>query len=253
MQTVENVSEIFVSRLRNTATDIVGGKTGQKSADRNKLDFLVIYVDNNTAAKAVITVYERIKQCLAESFFGIVNLFDAFKTFERSGCFITEGKICESAIKLLKNRAAELLAITEFCICFVRKNSYLGGMRALIGNDKRQIAIHFFRLNGHSQCAILVRRKLYVVTVKCFLCAIERQLLLHRTHTLKVVAVGFLNHCSDLLGRSRNRGGALTNKNATRLQSFGFQIIRLEGTLTNFNTNRVILLKCIFYKHCNVG
>ena len=47
VQTVENVSEIFVSRLRNTATDIVGGKTGQKSADRNKLDFLVIYVDNN--------------------------------------------------------------------------------------------------------------------------------------------------------------------------------------------------------------
>lgn len=132
VQTVENISEVFVSRLRNTAADIVGRKTRQKSADRDKLDLFVIYVDNDAAAKAVITVYERIQQCLAQSFFGVVNLFDAFKTFKGRSCFVAEGKICESGIKLLKNRSAELLAITEFSVCFVRKNCYFCGMRALI-------------------------------------------------------------------------------------------------------------------------
>ena len=45
----------------------------------------------------------------------------------------------------------------------------------------------------------------------------------------------------------------MTNKNATWLQSFRFQIVRLERTFTNLNTNRMILLKRIFYKHRNVG
>ena len=63
-------------------TDILGRKAGQESAQRNKLHFAVIHIDNNAAAEAVIPMHQRIEQCFTNGFCGIVLFIRADNPFD---------------------------------------------------------------------------------------------------------------------------------------------------------------------------
>ena len=86
-------------------------------------------------------MYERVEQCLAESFFGVVNLFDALKSLEGRHGLVAKCKVSVGFIKLLEYRTAEFLAITELGVFLIGEHSYLRGMCALIGNNQCKIAI----------------------------------------------------------------------------------------------------------------
>ena len=85
---MENFSEIFVSGLGDSASDVIGGKSGQKTADRYEFHFRVVDVYDYASAEAVISVYKHIEQCLAQRFLGIVAFFDPLKSAEGCGGFV---------------------------------------------------------------------------------------------------------------------------------------------------------------------
>ena len=69
----DDLGKILVSGLRDAGTNIVWGKAGKKTAERNKLHFIVGDIDYDTATKAVIAVDNRIKQSLTDSFFRAIQ------------------------------------------------------------------------------------------------------------------------------------------------------------------------------------
>ena len=62
--------------------NIVWGKAGKKTAERNKLHFMVGDINYDTATKAVIAMDNRIKQSLTDSFFRIILLIRPYHTFD---------------------------------------------------------------------------------------------------------------------------------------------------------------------------
>lgn len=94
-QTMKDLRQLFIPRLRNAETDILRGKTGQETAQRNKLHFAVVHVDDNTAAEAVVPMHQRIEQRFADGFLGIVLFIRADDTLDGRDCPVAQRQIVD--------------------------------------------------------------------------------------------------------------------------------------------------------------
>ena len=123
MQAVEHPSKIPVARLGDPDADIVGGKAGEETADGDELHPLVIHIDDNAAAEAVIAVHQCIHKHLAEGFLGIIPLLNTLQALKHRLSFVAEHQIIEGILQLRENRASELLIIPEGSVAVVPKDT----------------------------------------------------------------------------------------------------------------------------------
>ena len=110
---MKNLCQLFISRLRNAEADILRGKTGQETAQRNKLHFAVVHVDDNAAAEAVVPMHQRIEQRFADGFLGIVLLIRADDTLDGRDGSVAQRQIIDRVFKLLEDRSAKLFVVPE--------------------------------------------------------------------------------------------------------------------------------------------
>ena len=131
-QAMKDFCKSMVSRLRDAASDIVGGKARQKAADGNEFHFAFVHVDDDAAAEAVVPMHQRVQQSFADSRFRVIGMLDPLQTLEHGGGFIAEGKIVERILQLLENRAAELLAVLKLGVGVIPEHGDLRRVPALV-------------------------------------------------------------------------------------------------------------------------
>ena len=129
---MENFSQFAIAGLRNAITNIVGRKTGQQAANRNKLDTGIIDIDNDAAAIAVVTMDKCIEQCLSQSIFGIIRKLHSFQTLECGSGAIAERQIRIAVIQLFEDGTAKLLCVFKGNILFITKHGNFGRVLALV-------------------------------------------------------------------------------------------------------------------------
>ena len=106
-QTMKDLRQLLIPRLRNAETDILRGKTGQEAAQKNKLHFAVVYVDDNASAEAVVPMHQRVEQRFADGFLGIVLFIRADDTLDGRDGSVAQRQIIDRLFKLLEDRAAK--------------------------------------------------------------------------------------------------------------------------------------------------
>ena len=249
---MKNLCQLFIPRLRNAETDILRGKTGQETAQRNKLHFAVVHVDDNTAAEAVVPMHQRIEQRFADGFLGIVLLIRTDDALDGRDCPVAQRQIVDRVFKLLEDRAAKLLAVPELCAGFIVEYGDFCRVLALIGQKQRQIGVLIVVDVPKPQRNILVLQKIHLVSLERDRSFIKGQILLHGAHFFEHVAVRIFDHLPDLFRRRLHTRCALPDVNASGLQSFALQIIRLIAALTDFNADDLVLLQHIAHEHRHI-
>ena len=204
---MEYFRQFFIPRLRNSDANILGRKTGKKSAEGDKLHLAVIHIDNDAAAETVIPMHKGIEQCFTNGFFGIVLLIRADNALDRGNSLVAQGEIVDGILKLFENRAAELLAVPELGAELIFENSDLRCVQTLIGKEQGKVGVNIVLRDAED--SIFFLGKLDAVALKCYLCCIKGQLLLQTAGILVIVAIRLFDHLPDLLRRSLYAGCSL--------------------------------------------
>ena len=168
---MEDLRQLLISRLRNADADVLRRKAGQESAQRNELHFAVVYIDDNTAAEAVIPMHQRVEQCFADGLLGIVLPIRADNALDGGHSPVAQRQIVDRVFKLLEDRAAELLAVPELRAGFIVKHGNFGGMQALVGEQQRQVCENI--VFGNTQSSIFSHREFNTVLLESRLCRLK--------------------------------------------------------------------------------
>jgi hypothetical protein len=106
--------------------------SGQDSAQGHKLQAVVKHTDKNAAFQVVISVYERVYICFADSDIGIIGMIYSIRAFKSTAYPIIYMEIGVNILYLFEKLACELLPVFEFFLVHPFKNRCFCGIWALI-------------------------------------------------------------------------------------------------------------------------
>ena len=96
-------NDINIEQVLDAGANIIGGQAGHQAAQRNKLHFPVVHVDDDAAGKAVIPVNDGIEQSFTDGFLRIIPAVDAAKALNHCRCLVAEHQIIVSCFQLCEN------------------------------------------------------------------------------------------------------------------------------------------------------
>ena len=255
LQAVENLRQPLVPRDGDAEGDIVRRNAFHQPPERDELDSVVEDADEGGPAQRVVPVDDGVQQRLADGFLGIVRHVDPLQPLELRAKPVEPVDVLVRAVQLPQHRSAQLTPIAEHRLLPPLEHGELYGMRALVGQEERQVGAHAI-LGDKAERTPLSFPKRQPRLLERRLRFAEREALLERSGALVASPIRFPDHLQYGRLRSGHGGRALANVDACRTDALVCKIVRAGSSFLNLDDNDGLVLdfpRAARHVHRHVG